>query len=207
MANWFKFFVLLACSLIILSGGCGDITGELASITVNPSSATVGVKQPKGFSAVGKDSAGFIVEVSPTWSVEGGIGSISSSTGQFTAGSAEGSGYVVATSGSLSGKSSVTVTAKGWLEGRLSGSYGAIEGIQVALQGYETTLSANTNSSGDYSIPGIPAGTYVAYTKGNDLYQSSSKEVTIGSGQTVNWNVTLVPQPWVTTTTTTFFSL
>jgi hypothetical protein len=200
MANWLKFFVLLACSSIILSGGCGDITGELASITVNPSSATVGVNQPRGFTAIGKDGAGFIVQVNPTWSVEGSIGSISS-TGQFIAGSTEGSGYVVATSGSLSGKASVTVTAKGWLEGILSGSYGAIEGIQVALQGYETTLSANADSHGNYSIAGIPAGTYVAYTRENDLYQSSSKEVTISSGETSSWSPTLVPQAWITTTT------
>ncbi len=203
MANLCKLGALglLFCLLV----GCGDITGELATLSVSPSTKTVGVNQPQGFTAIGKDSNGFIVQVNPTWSVEGGIGSISTS-GIFTAGSTEGTGYVVATSSTISGKATVTVTAKGWLEGVLSGSYGAVEGIRVALLGYETTLVDFADASGNYSISDIPAGTYTAYTRANDLYQSSSTEVTIASGETETWNVTLNPQPWVTTTTTTFFS-
>ncbi len=83
-------------------------SGALASIVVNPSSATVNADSTRTFTATGYDTGGFPVIVSPTWSVAGGIGSVSGS-GVFDAG-AVGSGFVIATSGALSDSSMVTVT-------------------------------------------------------------------------------------------------
>ena len=84
----------------------------LTSITVSPASATVQTGATQQFSATGKDQFGQPMSPQPsfTWSVSGG-GSISSS-GLFTAGSSAGGPFTVtATSGSVHGTASVTVTA------------------------------------------------------------------------------------------------
>jgi hypothetical protein len=204
MASWSRKLFLLVSLLAIYLVGCGDITSEVASITINPSSATVGVNKPYFFTAIGKDSLGKIVEVSPTWSVEGNIGTIES-TGLFTAGSVEGSGYVVAISGSFSGNSSVSITTKGWLGGIIRTPEGGFaEGIIVYLAQLPAFLD-DVNSKGQYLIEAIPAGTYEARTRATTIYQVSSYEVTIGSGETVTWSTTLVTIPGTPTIPTTTF--
>jgi Bacterial Ig-like domain (group 2) len=84
----------------------------LTTITVSPSSASVTTGGTQQFSATGKDQYGQPMSPQPTftWSVSSG-GTISSS-GLFTAGSTTGGPFTVtATSGSVSGTASVTVTA------------------------------------------------------------------------------------------------
>ncbi|MBI5078706.1 carboxypeptidase-like regulatory domain-containing protein [Candidatus Saganbacteria bacterium] len=183
-------FVICPLSFVIFLVGCGDIVGvgEVSTLTVSPPSATIGVGNPKLFSVVAKDSMGRIVQVNPTWSVEGegSIGTISSS-GLFTAGTAEGAGNVVAVSGSLSAKAAVTITAKGWVEGKVTDEIGKrVEGIKVYLK--DTSLSDFTDSNGDYSISYIPAGTYEVWTLENAIYKSSSQEASVGRGETVTKN-------------------
>src|SRR5205085_141988 len=84
--------------------------GSLATITVTPNPDTLIVFGTQLFTAVGRDSAGIEVAVTPIWSVEGSAGSINSS-GVFTAGSSAGTATVRATSGSISGTATVVVTA------------------------------------------------------------------------------------------------
>lgn len=201
--------LLLFCAVLLSSGylfsGCGDLDGELSSLTVSPNSATIGVGQAQVFSALGKNSLGNIVQASVTWSVTGNIGTISS-TGLFTAGSTTGEGYVVASADSLSASSKVALTDKGWLTGRIQGDFGYVSGLKVYLL-EDTSLLAFTDSSGYYTISNIPAGDYEARTEETAIYQLSSQEVTVGQGETVTWNVVLTTKPGVpTTTTTTFFT-
>ncbi len=59
--------------------------GSLASISISPASVTLGVGDSYTFTATGEDSYGNRVDVSPTWSVEGGIGSFSDSYYDLTA--------------------------------------------------------------------------------------------------------------------------
>lgn len=190
MANFFpkRFFSLpsvVSCLLLVVSlSGCGDIESQLASITVSPSSATIGVNKTQLFSAIGKDSVGKIVQVSPTWSVQGNIGTISS-TGLFTAGSVEGTGNVVATLDSLSASASVTVTAKAWVNGTVKDEIGKlVQGIKVYLK--NTSLFDFTESDGKYSIADVSAGTYECWTEDpNGIYKPASLEaITVGSGET-----------------------
>jgi hypothetical protein len=86
--------------------------GALASITVTPSPVTLAARGTQTFTAVGKDASGNVVPLTTTWSIASGGGAISSA-GVFTAGDSVGTftNTVRATSGSLSGSATVSVTA------------------------------------------------------------------------------------------------
>jgi hypothetical protein len=86
------------------------IAGPLATITVTPTPTTLGIGATQQYTAVGKDAAGNTVAISPTWSVCCGNGSITSA-GLLTAGTVPGTfpNMVIATSGGISGKATVTV--------------------------------------------------------------------------------------------------
>ncbi|MBX5483482.1 MAG: right-handed parallel beta-helix repeat-containing protein, partial [Myxococcaceae bacterium] len=85
--------------------------GALASLTITPPSATLGINGTQQFTAVGKDASGNTVPATVTWSVVNGGGTISSS-GLFTAGTTPGTftNTVRATSGSITTYATVTVT-------------------------------------------------------------------------------------------------
>jgi hypothetical protein len=89
--------------------------GALAAIIVTPNPATVATAGTLQFSAAGQDATGAFVTIPPglTWSVVNGGGSIVGATGVLTAGGVAGSfsNTVRATSGSISGFASVTVTS------------------------------------------------------------------------------------------------
>ncbi len=188
-------FVISCLSFVIFLGGCGDVTGDLVSLSISPTKVTVGVSQSQVFTVVGHDSVGMIVEVSPTWSVTGSIGTISSN-GLFTAISTAGSGTVVASSDDLSATASVTITDKGWVIGRVFNSTGAsVPGMKVYLK--NTALLDFTDSSGYYSIANVPPGTYEAWTMQTEVYRSASQEaeVTAGGTDTINFTILYFTDP------------
>jgi len=197
-------FVIFSLSFVIFFTGCGDLETVLSSLTVSPSSRTVGINQGEVFTAIGRDTLGMIVDISPTWEVRGGIGEISS-TGLFTAGASSGEGYIVATYGDYTASAEVAVTNRGWLEGIVQSSLAGIEeGIKVYLN-ENTSLLDYSDSEGRYSISDIPAGTYEARTQATVLYQMASQEVTIQEGRVTTWDIILVTQPGVPVTPTTTF--
>jgi hypothetical protein len=210
--NWDirHYFIILISSLIILAGGCGgdlEETGGVATLSVSPASVTVGINQAELFRVTAKNSLGNIVSVDPSWSVSGGIGSISS-TGLFTAGPASGEGSVVASYRSLSATAHVTITDRGWLTGRVqSAAFGNVSGIKVYLD-ENPSLNDFSDSDGRFSIANIPAGTYLALTQATAVFKAASQEVVIVEGETTIWeNIFLELQPGVPiTTTTTFFT-
>ncbi|MFA6548496.1 MAG: hypothetical protein WCT39_01000, partial [Candidatus Margulisiibacteriota bacterium] len=75
--------------------------------------------------------------------------------------------------------------------------------IKVYLKDHASTLSTWSETGGIYSIANIPPGTYEARTDATAVYQVSSKEVTIASGETFPWDFVLQLQPGVSTTGTT----
>jgi beta-glucanase (GH16 family) len=83
-------------------------TPVLTSIVVTPSTATVNVGATQQFTAQGKDQFGNNMSATITWNVTGG-GTISS-TGLFTATTTGGPNNVNASSGSILGVATVTVT-------------------------------------------------------------------------------------------------
>ncbi len=191
MANLLpKCLVIASCFLVFSLSGCGDIEGELASLTISPSSITLGINKSQLFIVSGKDSYDFIVDVNPTWRVTGDIGTITSD-GLFTADPTSGEGYVVASYEGKSASASVTVTDKGWVGGRVSDSQGArVPNLEVYLKG--ANLSDYTDSSGDYSISDVTVGTYEVWTEETDAYREASKEVSVTSGETEIVNFTIL---------------
>lgn len=200
--------VIVSWLLVVLVAGCGGDLEEsagVASLSVSPTSVTVGINQTELFRATAKNSLGNIVSINPSWSVSGGIGSISS-TGLFTAGAISGEGTVVARYGSLSATAQVTITNLGWLEGRLqSVAFEGVSGIKVYLDEIPS-LNDFSDSDGRFSIANIPAGTYLALTQATEVFKAASQEVVIVEGQTTVWeNIFLELQPGVPTTTSTTF--
>jgi hypothetical protein len=86
-------------------------SGTLATVTVAPNPATLAVGATQSFTAVGRDAAGNVVAIAPTWSVAAGGGTINSA-GLFTAGTLSGTytNTVRASSGGIVGGATVTVT-------------------------------------------------------------------------------------------------
>ncbi|HEV8151175.1 MAG TPA: Ig-like domain-containing protein [Gemmatimonadales bacterium] len=88
-------------------------TGPLATITVSPNPVTLAANGVQQFTAVGKDAAGNVVPVAPSWSVVAGGGTIDS-TGLFVSGDVPGTflNTVQARSGGITGQATVTVTTR-----------------------------------------------------------------------------------------------
>ena len=87
-------------------------SGPLATITVTPNPATVPTNGTQQFTAVGRDAGGNVLTITPVWSVVNGGGTIDANTGLFTASAVSGTfnNTVKATSGTISGNATVTVT-------------------------------------------------------------------------------------------------
>jgi hypothetical protein len=206
MASWLFNVRLLAvaCLLsVVFLPGCGDI-GSLGGIIVSPTTITIGINQHQFFSALGRSSGGFLIATTPVWSADAALGTINSLSGYFTAGTVETTGSVEATDGSLSGAALVTITKKGWLQGNVTDTNGGIaNGIRVFLN-EQPTYGDETDAKGNYSISGIPAGTYEAVINpSSNIYpDGATQEVTIGEGKTVTWSPVLnTPTTSLTTTT------
>jgi hypothetical protein len=90
----------------------GPKTPVAASIVLSGGGSAIPVEGTTQFTAVVKDADGNVIDVTPTWSVIAGGGTISN-TGLFTAGDSAGTytNTVKATSGSISSTSSVTIDA------------------------------------------------------------------------------------------------
>src|SRR4051812_23318404 len=84
----------------------------LASITVTPTPQTLAVGGSQLFTAVGRDAAGNIMTITPSWTVAAGGGTITSAGGIFTAGGAPGTfaNTITATSNGISATATVIVT-------------------------------------------------------------------------------------------------
>ena len=89
--------------------------GALSKVTVTPNPASVAANGTQQFTAVGTDAAGNVVTITPavTWRVAPSGGGTISATGLYTAGATVGTftNAVIATSGTLTGKATVTITA------------------------------------------------------------------------------------------------
>jgi 3-oxoacyl-[acyl-carrier protein] reductase len=89
------------------------VAPSLATITVSPDPASVQTYGTRQFTAVGRDGNGNVFPMTPVWSVENGGGTINAGSGLFTAGTNTGTfnNTVRATSGSIFGNATVTVTS------------------------------------------------------------------------------------------------
>ena len=88
--------------------------GPLATIVVTPNPVSLAVGATQQYVAVGKDAAGNVVPLTPTWAAVAGGGSISG-TGLFTAGTAVGTfaNTIQASSGTITGTATVSFMCSG----------------------------------------------------------------------------------------------
>ncbi|MBN2058153.1 MAG: hypothetical protein JW782_05110 [Candidatus Saganbacteria bacterium] len=194
----FYLFAIAVSAFLLF--GCGDISSTSSSITISPSSATVGVNQSKVFTAIVRNSLGQIVSSDPSWSAT--IGSIST-TGLFSAGNTAGTGQITATCDGKSDAATVTVTEHGWIEGIAQSNQGVAQGIKIYLRESPSLLDY-TDSSGKYSLADVPAGTYWVVSEVTATFQSTSLEVTLSRGQTTTGNNLYLPlQPGIPDVPTT----
>ncbi len=80
------------------------LPGPMTSLTVQPSAVTMPPSSKRIFYAVGRDAANNPIDVSPAWSITGGIGTLSATSGPnvlLTAAGSNASGQVRATFGAL----------------------------------------------------------------------------------------------------------
>jgi hypothetical protein len=119
--------------------------GALATIDVTPNPRALPINGTQQYTAVGKDAAGNVVAISPTWSVVASGGAISGA-GLFTAGTVPGTfaNTVKAMSGSVSGTASVTV---------IVGSLATIEvtptPVTVAINGAQQFTAVGKDAGGN----------------------------------------------------------
>ena len=114
----------------------------------------VGIGGTYQFSVYAADSNGNPVIPSATWSVEGDIGTVSS-TGIFTA-TKSGIGKVVALNGSNRSDVSITVTdGSGTVKGAVTYNGNGLSGVKVKAENF--TNYTVTDGSGYYILPGIPS--------------------------------------------------
>jgi hypothetical protein len=109
------------------------VVQTLATVTVSPSTASLGVGGTQQYTATARDQFGAAMGASFAWAVSGG-GTINS-TGLFTSTTAGGPFAISATTGGMTGTASVTVTAAtggGPLVIRRRGSCGAL-GLEPAF--------------------------------------------------------------------------
>ena len=135
----------------------------LTTITVSPASATVQTGATQQFTATGKDQFGQPVNPQPsfTWSVNGG-GAVDPSSGLFTAGSSAGGPFTVtATSGTVHGNASVTVTAPSQ-DFSLSVSPASRTVSRGGTASY--TVTTTPNGPVTLSLTGQPSGSTVAFS-------------------------------------------
>jgi len=117
------------------------------------------------FGVYASDCNGNPVIPSATWSVEGDIGTVSS-TGIFTA-TKSGTGKVVAVNGTFRSEASITVTdSSGTVKGDVTCNGIGMSGVKVKAENF--TNYAVTDSSGHYVLPGIPSNPVTLIATGTD---------------------------------------
>lgn len=161
LAALLPFAVLLAGACDSSSDGPLVPAGPLASITVSATSTTLPVATSRQFTAVGRDAAGNTVSLTPTWTMVAGGGTINGTSGLFTAGSTAGTfaNSVKATSGSVSGFSSVTVTSASPTVGPSLGAaqaFAVLGSTAISCVGV-TSIAGSVGVAPAGSISGFPS--------------------------------------------------
>jgi hypothetical protein len=164
----------------VLSAACdSSVTAPdtLASITVSPN-ASLEANATQQFVAVGKNAAGAVVVISPTWSVVAGGGDIDNA-GLFTAGTVPGAftGTVMASSGGISGTASVTVLAPPppLVDLGAAATHGALAGSTVVCT-EQGSIQADVSVWPGGAITGFPPCTITGARHAADAYAQAAQE-------------------------------
>lgn len=156
-------------------------TGEVQTIVVEPSSATLVVRDTLDFNATGFDENSTIVSITPVWSVicDSTVGIIDNSTGVFTAGSKAGTCSILATAGGISNDPPSTVTVKA---GTASNMTVSANPTSISADGAsQSTVTAKVTDTYGNGVANHTVAFNITRGSGN---LSSSSGVTNSSGHT-----------------------
>ncbi len=188
--------------------------GSLATITLTPNPATLGINATQQFTAVGRDADGNVVPITPSWSVVAGGGTIGLTTGFFTAGNVTGTytnsvranvggvvglATVIVNSGSLA---SITVTPTPVsLQINTTQQFTAVGrdagGNVVAITPVWTVVNGGgsiNGGSGLFTAGGV-AGTFANTVKATSGAISGTATVTTTTTAPVMASITVTPNP------------
>jgi len=134
------------------------IAGPAVSLVVTPNPHALPINGTQQFTATAVDEGGNSVPVTAAWSVVNGGGSINAGSGMFTAGTVSGTfdNTVTATSGSLTGSATVTVTAGPAV------SITVLPNPQTLPMGGGQQFTASAVDAGGNSVPITPTWSVVA---------------------------------------------
>ncbi|MEW6328560.1 MAG: hypothetical protein AB1468_00435 [Candidatus Micrarchaeota archaeon] len=177
--------------------GLPVLSCALSSVSVSPNVNSISAGGAQVFSAYGIDDRGNVYPVTASWSVAGGIGTLSTAVGASTTLTATkaGTGYVVASFGGLSGNSTVTVSPGNavWLEVVPNPASVSVVGTQVFgaigrdAYGNEAQLApapvwwtdgGSITNEGVFTAQGTPAAGRVVRATSGALSNSSSVDIT-----------------------------
>ena len=155
----------------------------LAAITVTPNPASVIQGGAVTFTATGLDALGGVVAISPavTWSVVPSVGggTINSGTGVFTAGALDGTyvNAIQATSGSISGFATVTVTPPLPVGPSLGAAetHGILAGSAVTCAGAPGAVDGDASVWPGSAFTGFPPCTISGQQHAADLYAQTAQ--------------------------------
>ncbi len=172
---------------------CTSAPSVLTTITVSPTSASVQTGGTQPFSATGLDQFGQPMNPQPAfiWSASGG-GSISAS-GMFTAGSTAGGPFTVsASSGSVNGTASVTVTGV-TADFSLSVGPTAFSVRRGGTATYTVTINPTNgfNGSVTLSLTGQPSGSAVTFTPNPGTTTSTLTVKTLSTTSRRSYSLTI----------------
>ncbi|OGC40004.1 hypothetical protein A2438_05790 [candidate division WOR-1 bacterium RIFOXYC2_FULL_46_14] len=185
---FFRSFVICHLTFVIFLSGCGG-DPTVSSIVISPATPSIGINKTQQFTAAAYDSAGTQITATFTWSVNGSLGTIDSN-GLFTAGGTTGTIVIQAASGGITGSTTASLVSTGSIAGTITNSSGnKISGIAVFLTSTPTFWA--TSSGGNYTISGVPAGSWEVRKAGTDIYLSTTKEVTVATGEAANGGIVL----------------
>jgi hypothetical protein len=188
--------------------------GALATITVTPPAASLVIGTGQQYTAVGKDAAGNVIAITPTWSVVAGGGSITPAAGLFTAGNTTGvfNGTVRANVGAIAGVANVTVTAGPLatitvtpnpmtLAPGATQQYTAVgkdaSGNTVAITPAWSIINGGgvINAGSGLFTAGAVAGTYTNTVQASSGTISGTATVTVSAVPLVLTTITVTPNP------------
>jgi hypothetical protein len=144
---------------------CAGPSQVLTSIAVSPASTSVVVGKTQQFAATALDQSGDPMNPQPTvsWSASGG-GQVSGS-GLFTAGSSAGGPFTVtASSGSVSGSATVTITPAPDFAVSVSPPSVAVRAGQTATYQVTVTRTNGFTASASLSVSGLPSGAKATFS-------------------------------------------
>lgn len=190
--------------VVSISGSATVIVvgGPVATITLTPTAVTLATNAAQQYTAVGKDFAGNVITITPSWSVAAGGGTIGS-TGLFTSGMAPGTytNTVKASVGGVSATASVTVDASALATITVTPSP-----VTLGIGGTQTFTATGKDAGGNVISPltftwanvtaaagsivsgtgvftaGTTAGTYAATVTATSGSKTGTATVTVSAG-------------------------